>query len=80
MGAEEELSTIAEFDTNLAASPGRTTFQLVKLSKTKEGNIATPVLGKSGLIYTMSQADGYVIIDRNSEGLRTGQKVEVYYI
>lgn len=80
VGAEEELSTIAEFDTNLAASPGRTTFQLVKLSKTKEGNIATPVLGKSGLIYTMSQADGYVIIDRNSEGLRTGQKVGVYYI
>lgn len=80
VGAEEELSTIAEFDTNLAASPGRTTFQLVKLSKTKEGNVATPVLGKSGLIYTMSQADGYVIIDRNSEGLRAGQKVEVYYI
>ncbi|MBQ9961374.1 MAG: molybdopterin molybdotransferase MoeA [Firmicutes bacterium] len=79
-GAEEELSTMAQIDTNLASSPGRKTFQLVKLTHTEEGNIATPVLGKSGLIYTMTKADGYIVIDRNLEGLKAGEKVKVYYI
>lgn len=79
-GAEEELSVIAEIDTNLASSPGRKTFQLVKLTKTENGDIATPILGKSGLIYTMTKADGYIIIDRNLEGLKAGEKVKVYYI
>lgn len=78
--AEEELFTIAQIDTNLAASPGRTTFQLVKLQPSEAGMKASPVLGKSGLIFNMSKADGYIIIDRNLEGLKAGEKVKVYYI
>ncbi|MGD8801308.1 MAG: hypothetical protein PVJ44_22520, partial [Desulfobacterales bacterium] len=38
---------------------------------------ADPVLGKSGLISTMVNADGLVQIDINTEGLDKGAKVEV---
>ena len=75
-----EAYTMATMDINLPASPGRKTFQLVKLFQDEEGNRAVPVFGKSGIIYSMSQADGYVIMDRNQEGLRKGQRVKVYFI
>ncbi|MBR5516705.1 MAG: molybdopterin molybdotransferase MoeA [Firmicutes bacterium] len=61
---------------NLAAAPGRKTFQLVKL----DGEGATPILGKSGLIRTMSEADGYIILDVNNEGINKGEEVEVYLL
>ncbi|MGD2100580.1 MAG: molybdopterin molybdenumtransferase MoeA, partial [Desulfobacterales bacterium] len=38
---------------------------------------ADPVLGKSGLISTMVNADGLVQIDINTEGLNKGDVVEV---
>jgi molybdopterin molybdotransferase len=39
--------------------------------------VAEPVLGKSGLIQTMVQADGLVEIDMNTEGLDKGTLVSV---
>ncbi len=38
---------------------------------------AEPILGKSGLINTMVQADGLVEIGMNTEGLDKGAQVEV---
>lgn len=61
---------------NLAASPGRKTFQLVKL----EGEWVTPILGKSGLIRTMSEADGYIVLDVNDEGINKGEEIEVWLL
>ncbi len=61
---------------NLAASPGRKTFQLVKL----EGEMVWPILGKSGLIRTMSEADGYIVLDVNDEGINKGEEVEVWLL
>ena len=66
----------AKIAVNLAAAPGRKTFQLVKL----DGERAIPILGKSGLIRTMSEADGYIIIDVNDEGINKGEEVEVYLL
>ena len=66
----------AKIAVNLAAAPGRKTFQLVKL----DGEWAMPILGKSGLIRTMSEADGYIILDVNDEGINKGEEVEVYLL
>jgi molybdopterin molybdotransferase len=41
---------------------------------------ADPVLGKSGLISTMLNADGLVQIDINTEGLNKGAEVKVFPI
>jgi molybdopterin molybdotransferase len=52
---------------------GRTDFVRVRL----RGDEASPVLGRSGLIRTMVEADGLVEIPRDSEGLDAGAAVEV---
>jgi len=62
---------------NLAASPGKLTCQPCSLQNTADGYVVEPVFGKSGLITTLTQANGYFIIDRDSEGLQAGQTVMV---
>lgn len=62
---------------NMPASPGRMTFQLVKLDK--DFNV-TPIFGRSGLIRTLSEADGYIVLETDQEGIRKGDKVKVFYI
>ena len=39
---------------------------------------AQPVFGKSGLITTLTQADGYFMVDRGAEGLPAGSTVMVH--
>jgi molybdopterin molybdotransferase len=69
---------IAQFKHNYHKSKGREEYLPVTLEK--EGNkiIASPVLGKSGLISVYSKAWGFVRIDRNLEGINEGATVEVY--
>lgn len=62
---------------NIPASPGRMTFQLVKVD---DNYNVTPVYGRSGLINTIVKADGYIIIEENSEGVNKNEKVKVYYL
>ncbi len=70
---------VCRISMNLAASPGRKTFQLVKIEYSEEDQVpmAVPVLGKSGLIRTMSEADGYMIMDVNDEGINGGDYVKI---
>ena len=42
-----------------------------------EGELALPIFGKSGLIATLSSADGYIRIPRDAEGLSQGDRVSV---
>lgn len=70
-------SMVGTMTTNIAASPGRKTFQLVNIDE--KYNI-TPVLGKSGLIRTMSEANGYIVLDVNSEGINKGDRAVCYLI
>ncbi len=65
---------------NLPGSPGRTTCIPVKITDTGEGYFAEPVFGKSGLISTLDRADGYVMIEKNREGLLEGETVAVHII
>ena len=82
------LPYYAKISQNLPGSPGKTTCIPVKLTRIDEnhktgcdcGYKATPVFGKSGLISTLAQADGYIIIDRNKEGLIEGEQVKVHMI
>lgn len=76
-GQKEEILAAARMASNTASAPGKTTCLLVKLELREDGYWAEPVLGKSGMITTMSQADGYVIVEMNREGLRQGDLVYV---
>lgn len=53
---------------------GREEMVLVRL----EAGLATPVPSKSGLISTVSKANGYFLIPRDQEGLGSGEKVIVF--
>ena len=68
----------AKISVNVASSPGKLTCLPVKLRWTGNGYSAEPVFGKSGLITTLTSADGYFIVNRNTEGLQSGQTVEVH--
>ncbi len=58
---------------NLPSNHGREEIVCVRLSNGK----ADPVFGKSGIVSLLSESDGYVVIDRNCEGLKTGEAVMV---
>jgi molybdopterin molybdotransferase len=74
---KKELRLPAKLSRNVASRQGRIDFIRVQL-RLKEGRLwAHPVLGKSGLISTMVNADGLIEIDINTEGLDKGALVEV---
>lgn len=74
---KKELRRQAKLSRNIASRQGRIDFIRVQL-RLEEGRLwADPVLGKSGLISTMVNADGLVEIDINTEGLDKGDEVEV---
>ncbi len=68
---------IAVMGSNVASSPGRQDYVRVKLIN-EDGHIkAVPILGKSGLISTMVESEGFVVIPLDKEGIAVGEKVEV---
>jgi len=67
----------AELDRNIESANGREDYIRVKLTHIEDKWLATPILGKSGLISTMVEADGIVTIDMNTEGLYKGEIVKV---
>lgn len=70
----------ARLSRNVASVPGRVDFVRVRLVKDSEGLQAEPILGKSGLLRTMVEADGLIEIDMNSEGLDKNSEVTVYIL
>ncbi|MDH4010818.1 MAG: molybdopterin molybdotransferase MoeA, partial [Desulfobacterales bacterium] len=74
-GQKKELRLQAKLSRNVASRQGRIDFIRVQL-RLEEGRLwADPVLGKSGLISTMVNADGLIEIDINTEGLDKGAEV-----
>lgn len=63
---------------NIASAPGRDDFINVRLVKRDDGYVAEPVLGKSGLISIMTQADGVLHIPAEKSGLYEGERVIVH--
>ncbi len=58
---------------NISSNHGREEIICVKIS---EEDIQ-PVFGKSGVVSLLSQCDGYIVVDRNCEGLKKGDEVNV---
>lgn len=73
-GQNDPVQTTAEISENVAAAGGKTTCLLVEI---KENDKAVPIFGKSGLMTTLTRADGYVVIDTDKEGLKAGETVKV---
>jgi molybdopterin molybdotransferase len=67
----------ARMTRNIGSAQGRVEYIRVRL-KEEDGVLwAEPILGKSGLIRTMIEADGLVAVDMNTEGLEKGEEVRV---
>jgi molybdopterin molybdotransferase len=62
---------------NLASAQGREDFVRVSLIEAKNELWAKPVLGASGLLRTLVEADGLIRIDPGTEGLEQGTWVDV---
>jgi molybdopterin molybdotransferase len=59
------------------SASGRDDFIRVRLVEQGDEWVAEPIFGKSGLISTLVEADGLLRVDRNTEGLYEGDRVDV---
>lgn len=72
------LPTIsAQLDTNVSGSAGKETIIYVQLTQENNAYHAHIMYSKSGLIHTLHQAHGYIIIPAHLEGLAKGARVDV---
>ena len=70
--------TTAVMARNVASRQGREDYIRVRLTRQETGPpLAHPLLGKSGLLRTLLQADGLVVIPAETEGLEQGDTVLV---
>lgn len=76
-GEKEALGVPAVLSSNIPGAAGRAVCQTVKLEKEENGYRAIPVFGKSGLMHTLTQADGYVLVEADKEGICKGETVYV---
>ncbi|MBI5666348.1 MAG: molybdopterin molybdotransferase MoeA [Nitrospirae bacterium] len=67
----------ALFSRNLSSAIGREEHLRVYVERRNGALWAIPVLGKSGLIRTLVQADGIVIVPMKKSGIYEGEEVEV---
>jgi len=71
----------AELARNVASKPGREDYVRIRLEERDgEPPLAHPVLGKSGLLRTIVQADGLTSIPTESEGLYEGQLIDIWIL
>jgi len=68
----------APISINVASQAGRDDFIPVKLTGSPEHKIITPLLGKSGIMSILSQADGYIHIPYEQQGIVKNDVVSVY--
>lgn len=70
----------AIMDFNFPSSPGKETYQMVKLREIDGVYHATPTFGKSGMITLLSNSDGYIVIKAYEEGIYKGEEREVFLL
>lgn len=66
-------------DRNFPSSPGKKTYQTVKVYENNGDIYATPIFGKSGSMTLISGSDGYIEIEGNEEGIYKGERRKVVY-
>ncbi len=62
---------------NISSRSGRTDYVRIKLETAATGLCAVPVLGRSGMLRTLAEADGLLVVPAAKEGLSAGETVEV---
>ncbi len=69
----------AKIDRSISGAPGRDYYIPVKLSPQGDGDIpiATPLLGKSGMISILTMSTGLICIPSMKEGVSAGENVKV---
>ena len=67
----------ARLTRNLRSAPGRESYVRVRLHGEDDQRQAEPLLGKSGLLHTLTQAQGLVRVPLGHEGLDQGAEVTV---
>ncbi|MGB9839668.1 gephyrin-like molybdotransferase Glp [Thermovenabulum sp.] len=80
MGRDKDYGSyeiLAKCDKDLSSAAGREDYIRVRLEKRGDGLWAVPVLGKSGMICTMSKSDGLLKIPSERVGVSKGEMVEV---
>lgn len=70
----------ARLTINLPSQAGREEWIPVRLIQTIDGLVAEPVFGKSNLIFTLSRADGLILIEADATGVIAGSIVQVNLI
>jgi len=76
--SEPSLWREGKLEFNLASQPGRDDFIPVQIKEAAGGAILVhPLLGKSGLMSILAQADGYIHIGYQQQGLKGGEQVRV---
>lgn len=71
---KKQRTLAAEISRNISSNHGREEVISVKLRDGK----AEPIYAKSAFVGTLAESDGYIIIDRNSEGLKENEEVTVH--
>ena len=74
---KKEFRIPAQLSRNISSAQGRIDYIRVKLIEKNGIKWAEPVLGKSGLISSLTKADGLIEIGINTEGLDKGSEVWV---
>ena len=69
---------MAHLARNINSAPGRRDVVRVKIIKDGKNWIASPVLGKSGSISTLSRSDGYFLIDEDCQGVTENSAIKVH--
>lgn len=70
-------TTRARLSRNIDSSPGREDYVRVRLRVEEAERVADPLPGKSGAVFSLVHADGYVVVDLNREGIEAGEEIEV---
>ncbi|HOL17616.1 MAG TPA: molybdopterin molybdotransferase MoeA [Bacillota bacterium] len=63
---------------NIPSRSGRTDYVRVQLKLEGGGFSASPVFGRSGMLRTLAEANGIIVVPAAKEGLAAGEAVEVY--
>lgn len=78
MGVNKIKSRVtALLDVAIPSNHGREECLPIKLEKINEEIHAVPIFNKSGLISVLTNAQGYLRVSRDCEGIKQGDKVEV---
>jgi len=73
----DKNTVVAKIAKNISSSPGRQEHIAVSLEERNGELWAVPILGKSGLIMTLTKADGTFVIPLRKLGVQEGETVKV---